>query len=188
MILVQVEFDIDVSPPGRKSLREFPPYNVGFDGGYLGWTMCIVGDRLEIRSPASADDSISMTPAMKMEMDANGVEKVVGMVSVPLHHCTLRYAGASFDAPETSAPSAALVAKQAAPPPPPVPKPKPKPAPQPEAKQPHPGPGKAAQPHQPTPAKRPPGARTFAPAPISKEIEVDGNAPKKREVIPLDAE
>lgn len=187
MILVQVEFDREEKLPGMKSVREFPPYNVGFDGAYAGWTMRIVGDRLEIRTPPNAAESIPLNAALKLEMDANKVDRAVGMVSIPLHRCTLRYAGAAHDAPETSAPSAALVAKQAAPPPPPAPKPKP--APQPEPKQPHPAPGKAAQPHQPTPAKRPPGARTFAPAPISKEIEVDGVAPTaKRNIIPLDAE
>lgn len=186
LYLVGVEFDADISIPGKKPMRSFPPLlpaAPGWKGDWQGWRLRVTGDRVEIWSTPGHQ----LGPTSSAECSANGVsaDQAVSVLSIPIHRCILRYAGVGEDL-TTEAPSPKLaealrggeVAK-------PTESAAPKPA------QPKPAPTKPKPPapvaNAPQPLRRPPGARTFAPAPISTEIEVPGNAPTKRAVAPLEA-
>lgn len=155
LILIGATFDADIMIPGLGLQGQVPDKKSGgWVGASQGYSLRVVGDRLEVWAPPGTAQST----AGKAELDANGIDPsaAVAMVSIPLSRCILRYAGAA-DARElgTEAPSEAMKR-------PPEPKPAPPIAKQPVSATPVKQPPKAAAPtpRGPTPTpRRPPGAR-----------------------------
>jgi hypothetical protein len=92
-LLLSVTFREPVSISGFASMggaSEFPPAKGGWSA-VEGWSMRVVGDRLEIISPPGAP----CPQAHKTELLARGIdeEQAVHVTSVPLAMCVLRYAG-----------------------------------------------------------------------------------------------
>lgn len=111
MILIGVKFEGgDVHVPGLGGVDQLPDKQSGWTGKLEGYSMRIVGDRLEVWCPP-----IETQPAIVMaELKANGIEpgEALSMVSVPLHRCSLRYVSdagpAEKVATECQAPTSAL--------------------------------------------------------------------------------
>lgn len=113
LLLMSVSFTHPVSVPGVSStgggLTEFPPKTWA---AIEGWSMRVVGERLEIVSPPG----LSASTLAKPEYVANGIDErqAVGVVTVPLHLCILRYGGVPgadiADEPHTFAPTRPKIA------------------------------------------------------------------------------
>lgn len=194
MILIAAEFDEDIHFGGQVgAVRQFPPAKSGWVGNFDGWQMRVVGDRLHVWSPVGTPPST----AAKAELEANGIapEEARTLVTIPLHRCVLRYAGATTaaiergdgdDAGGAHAPSERWRARRNAPPPVKAPPAAPAPV---TAKAPQPQP----TPRGPTPAptaRRPLGARgpakesTVVRDLTEKEIEEEMSV-RKRRLVPL---
>lgn len=159
LLLISAKFDADYFIPGLGLTGQVPDKKSGgFVGAAAGYSLRVVGDRLEVWCPPGT----TPTPAAKAELEANGIDpaKALAMVSIPLSRCVLQYAGltstVSEDCGESNgavrvcAPSERLLKAQAAPPAPP---------PAPAAAAPK---SAAPTPRGPSPtpmARRPPGAR-----------------------------
>lgn len=92
MILIGVKFEgADVNIPGLGNIDQLPDKASGWTGKLEGYSMRVVGERLEIWCPAG----IAQTDNAKAELTANGIDhgEALSMVSISLHRCTLRYVG-----------------------------------------------------------------------------------------------
>jgi len=112
MILIGVKFEGgDVHIPGLGGVDQLPDKQSGWTGKLEGYSMRVVGERLEVWCPAG----IKQTEVAQAELTANGIEhdEALAMRSIPLSKCILSFVATSSDmtmagdAAELTAPSKA---------------------------------------------------------------------------------
>jgi hypothetical protein len=166
LLLIGVKFDSDHQVPGLGLVSQLPDPVSGWSGKLEGYSIRVVGERLEVWVPAG----IQHTTVAQAELAANDIDpgEALQMVSVPLHRCALRWAGVAESdfwgsaCPDFYAPSEALRKPKPSAPKPLVVVANANQVPQPTVKQPDP-PKKQPQPTPRAPVaptlRKPPGAR-----------------------------
>jgi hypothetical protein len=120
LLLIGVKFDSDHQVPGLGLVSQLPDPVSGWSGKLEGYSIRVVGERLEVWVPAG----VQHTTVAQAELAANGIDpgEALQMVSIPLHRCALRFVATALPeekvATECKAPSSALAAPK-----PPAPKP-----------------------------------------------------------------